>query len=200
MPNPTYFLSRCLPVALVMWMTSCITSRSGELAIVENWPPEHSSAESKPSIQLRFRVRSVINGHRTSVSQHYLELLVRPIERAFVDSNFFSSVSRDQTDADVVADIDIETGGSYNTALTFLCGATLTVIPATADERTAVTANFQRDGESIGSTRFTERRTLWVQLLLIFAMPFRSADLSAEELQYDFGCATVLAGHERGWF
>jgi hypothetical protein len=82
----------------------------------------------------------------------------------------------------------------------FLCGFTLGMIPAVVRENIiAVTTFRDRAGKELGSIRQSEMVSEWMQLFLIFAMPFRDEPQSiARSVYYDLNRATLEQAQAKG--
>jgi hypothetical protein len=178
-----------------------MTFRSEELQGLKSWPPARADGQArKPTITLRFSHESSINGKPRILKPASENVMSAPILRAFYDSMLFSSVSRDETGTDLIANVDIAHEGRGSMGAAMLSGLTMTLIPVTASDRFTVTTEFTTgNGRRLGSVEVSEENKAWIQLFLLFAMPFRGAlDLEGHTLLRDVGRETVLAAQRKG--
>ena len=78
--------------------------------------------------------------------------------------------------ADLIAEIQVREDGSKALAgiSGFICGFTMGLIPGYANATLNMETVFKSpSGSEIGSIRKSESVSLWMQLFLVFAMPFK---------------------------
>ena len=99
-------------------------------------------------------------------------------------------------DSDFRAEISILDKGEYSPVMSFITGFTMFLIPSTATATmTVTTALKDRNGGTLGSFEKSESVTMWMELFLAFAMPFRSLD---QLPIYDLNQATILEARSKG--
>jgi hypothetical protein len=116
-------------------------------------------------------------------------------QKAYTDSALFTHVSVTAEPADLVADIEVMEDGSKALAgiSGFICGYTLGIIPGYAHVTITLNTVFRdNSGTERGNIRKSESVSLWMQLFLLAAMPFRD-DLKVveREIYYDLNRATL---------
>jgi hypothetical protein len=116
--------------------------------------------------------------------------------RAYQDSGIFSDIKIGTADTDFRAEINIADRGEGNSVMPYVSGFTMGLIPCSAsDTYTLSTTLKDRSGLTLGTIQKQETATLWIQLFLVFVMPFRSAD---EDIVYDLNRATILEARGKG--
>jgi hypothetical protein len=116
--------------------------------------------------------------------------------RAYQDSGIFSDVKIGTADTDFRAEINIVDRGEGNSVMPYVSGFTMGLIPCSASDTYTVNTTLKdRQGTTLSTIQKQETTTLWIQLFLVFVMPFRSAD---EDLVYDLHRATILEARGTG--
>jgi hypothetical protein len=91
--------------------------------------------------------------------------------------------SRMPQTADYHLTLQIRDEGSPNIPLAYLSGLTLTVLPAWASDDYDIVATLQdRTGQVVGTYHLQQSQTVFIQLLMIFGMPFASPASASERL------------------
>ncbi|MFK3799704.1 hypothetical protein [Pseudomonas sp. NPDC088444] len=156
-------------------LTGCVSYSQHDLPVVQNWPLPNKEAAAKPSAYIRFTTLHTMNGQQTPGGTNPAAW-----EKVFVDnvkqSERFQSVTTDKTESDVYvyATLRNQETGSFASAI--LTGATLYVIPTTFDNKLVLETVYKdRDGKTLGRVEKSETVTTWMQLLLVFALPFNQS-------------------------
>ena len=123
-------------------------------------------------------------------------------QKAYIESGLFTQINLSKEPADLRAEIEYTEEGNMALARAsgFLCGFTLGMIPAVVRENIIAVTTF-RDwaGKELGSIRQSEMVSEWMQLFLIFAMPFRDEPQSiARSVYYDLNRATLEQAQAKG--
>ena len=183
-----------LMVAVVGVNSGCIMYREGHLPPITQWPPDVK--QTKPTISLIVSGQSIVNDSAKEVPQRFLERWRNDTARAYQESGLFSEVRQTTDDSDFRAEIRILDKGEYSPVMSFITGFTMFLIPCTATATmTVTTALKDRNGATLGSFEKSEGVTMWMELFLAFAMPFRSLD---QLPIYDLNQATILEAHSKG--
>lgn len=164
-----------LGVALLA-LTGCASYSNHELAPVEQWPLA-APAEAKPTAQLKVESRYLFNEQNRAggFDQTNLEnLLIQQLK----DSGRFSAITSAKQHSDVYINARVtnhERGSMFSAVVT---GATFFIIPGRFKNELTMEMRFKdADGKLLGKVEKSETITTWMQLLLIFAVPFNeSAD------------------------
>ena len=180
-----------LIVAVVGVNSGCIMYREGHLPLITQWPPDVK--QTKPTISLIVTGQSILNDSAKEAPQRFLERWRNDTVRAYQESGLFSEVRQTTDDSDFRAEISILDKGEYSPVMSFITGFTMFLIPSTASgTMTVTTALKDRNGTILGSFKKSESVTMWMELFLVFAMPFRSLD---QLPIYDLNRATILEAH-----
>ena len=140
--------------------------------------------------------QSIVNDSAKEVPQRFLERWRNDTARAYQESGLFSEVRQTTDDSDFRAEVRILDKGEYSPVMSFITGFTMFLIPCTATATmTVTTALKDRNGATLGSVEKSEGVTMWMELFLAFAMPFRSLD---QLPIYDLNQATILEAHSKG--
>jgi hypothetical protein len=107
------------------------------------------------------------------------------------------------TSVDFQADVQFEQRDEFSEKLSFVLGFTFglasLVFPQKTSTAYVVMATFKdKDGHAIGSSKQSETVSTWIQLFLLFAMPFRDGpDAMAAAALYDLNRAVIQDVHEK---
>jgi hypothetical protein len=174
----------------------CITTREGQLPPRIQWPPEAKSV--KPLISLVVSGKAFVNGKEQDVPATVLVHQWRALTvRAYQDSGLFSDVKPEVADTELRAEIVITDQGESNRAMAFVTGFTMFLIPSSSTDVITVSTTLKdHKGTTIDTFQKQETSTLWMQLFLGFAMPFRSKEAP---LVYDLNRATILEARAKGY-
>ena len=163
-------LSALLATSLLT-LTGCISYTSGKLTEVQPWPPTATSA-AKPTAYLKVEGEYLYNDEPRAggFNQAGLEQLIL---KQYQDSGLFSRVTTSQQESDLYVRVQVSNHEQASTAAAFITGLTLFIIPGTASNQLSMqTEIMDGSGELLGSVEKQETITTWMQLLLIFALPF----------------------------
>lgn len=197
MTRPTGICLSGITLFVFLMNAGCTLIREGQLQPITQWPPERKT--DKQTISLAMKGTVVHNGQevsqdviKTSLLYVWQDLTVR----AYQESGLFSDVKTEPAETDLRAEINIIDRGEGNKTMAALTGFTLYLIPSSATDAVTVSTTLKdRHGATIGTFQKQEAHTLWQQLFLVFAMPFRSKE---EPLVYDLNRATILEALANG--
>ena len=152
-------------------LTGCISYSSNQLAQVQTWPPAASGTD-KPTAYIRVEGQYQHNDQPRSggFNQAGLEKLIL---KQYQDSGLFSRVGTTEQEADLYINVSVNNHENSSTAAAFITGLTLFIIPSTASNTLSMQTEFMDgSGKLLGSVEKHETITTWMQLLLVFALPF----------------------------
>lgn len=188
--------------------TGCASFRDDNRKAITSWPLQ--SLDKKPSINLNVNGKAWINEKELpsdKVESNYSGQWRAQTSKAFEESGLFSAVKLGATTpADLQADVQFEQREEFSEKLSFLLGFTFglssLVIPQKSSTSYMVMASVKdKDGHVIGSSKQSETVSTWIQLFLLFAMPFRDdANTTATAALYDLNRAVLQDVHERHLF
>ena len=143
---------------------------------------------------------STFNGKEQKVAFILLKMWSEQVVDAYRDSGLFSEVETGMSDTDLKAEIKIVDHNERNLGLTFLTGLTLYLIPSRGtDEFIVKTTIKNKDGKTLCMYEMSEKIASWVQMFLIFAMPFHYPASVYNETLYDLNRSTIVELHSKGF-
>ncbi len=167
-------LCHALLTGCLLLLAGCISYSNHELAQVEQWPPA-APAQHKPTAYLKIDSQYLMNDEQQAggFNQAGLEKLVL---QQYQSSGRFSRVTSAQQTSDLYVSVHVSNHERGSFAAAFITGLTLFIIPSTAsNELTMQTVFKDASGKVLGSVEKRESITTWMQLLLIFALPFNQS-------------------------
>ncbi|MFI8479529.1 hypothetical protein ACIGCM_03065 [Pseudomonas sp. NPDC078700] len=161
---------------LLLNLTGCISYSNHELASVEQWPPAAPAAH-KPSAFVKVYAQYLHNDVAKSggVNQPGLEALIL---KEYQSSQRFASVTTAKQAADMYISVKVTNNERSNLFSAALTGFSLFIIPTRFTNQLTMETTFKDvNGNLLGRVKKSETITSWMQLLMIFALPFNeSAD------------------------
>ena len=180
-------------------LSGCAAFRTGDLPEVQNWPPK--SLGEKPSIAIVVTMRTTVDGKPVAPNPGFIRNCTEQILRAYRDSGLFSAVGRGRGQADLAAEVAIHERGEPNIILAAICGATFSIIPATAYTDFTIDTTFKdKKGDTLGTFRNTERVRVWMQLVFVVVAPFAWPPSVVMGAVYDINRVTILEANGKGIF
>lgn len=166
---------------LSLQLVGCVSYSKNQLADVRTWPLERSA--EKKSAYLKVQTDYLFNdaqGKGGFNVPRLEDLLIKE----YKDSQVFDQVTTSRQEADVYVTVTVRNHEKGSLPLAFLSGATFMILPGTYDnEFTMETRFLDAQGNDLGRIVKRETTTTWMQLLLIFALPFsESADPTLSKL------------------
>lgn len=185
-------VTRTAALALLALAASCASFESGELPLLENWPPPASAAPT--ALTLEFR------GMPTKFEAGWERVMTATL----LDSRRFSTVAAaaaGASAADRHLRIDVthtRPDIRWTRAFMFLCAATAGILPARAanDFELRVTVIDGR-GTELGTIDRSVGTVTWVGWVFVLALPFAGAGVTP--LIEDTTRSILLEGVDRGW-
>ncbi len=195
-------------ILLATMLSGCASFRDDNRKTITSWPLQHP--DSKPSINLNVTGKAWINEKEVpadKVESDYGGQWRAQTSKAFEESGLFSAVRLGGTNlAEIQANIQFEQRHRFSETLSFLLGFTFglssLVIPQKASTTYMIMASFKdKDGHLIGSSNQSETVSTWMQLFLLFAMPFRDGpETTATAALYDLNRIVLQDIHDKHSF
>ncbi len=199
MKNKGYIVISAVIIVIIALLSSgCASFRSSNLPSVSQWPPRY--ATKGKSICIIVSVERTFNGKEQEVTFRSLNFRKEQVVTLYKDSGLFSEVETGMSDTDLKAEIKIIDRNKRDIGLTILTGLTLYLMPSKGtDELIVKTTIKNKDGNTLGMYEKSEIVTSWVQLFLIFAMPFNFPGSVYEETLRDLNRSTIVELHSKGF-
>ena len=163
-----------LLTALLLNLTGCATYSHDDLNPVKQWPPVATS-DAKPSLYLKVEGQHLFNGNPTGANLDQAKLAAFVLKE-YQSSQQFERVTLEQQTSDIYATVQITNHERGSMVGAFITGFTLFVIPGKYDNTLTMETVFKDgQGKVLGRVEKEETTTTWMQLLLIFALPFNES-------------------------
>jgi hypothetical protein len=166
---------KALVLIIGVSLGGCVSYSQHDLPAVESWPLASKNTTTKPTAYVRFTALHTFNGEQRAGGTN-----VTAWEKVLLDnfnqSGRFQRVTTDKVDSDVYVYASVRNEETGNTGSAILTGITLFLIPTTVDNRLVMETVYKdRDGKVLGRVEKSETVTTWMQLLLVFALPFNQS-------------------------
>lgn len=167
--------SIALLASLCLQLTGCISYSLQQQADAKVWPV--ASEQPQRSVRVKVATDYQFNG-APAQGGFNVPRLQDLLVKEYRASQAFDQVAVGQGDADVYAKVQVSNRETGSIALAIISGATFLVVPGTFDNEWVMeTRFFDANGKEQGRVVKRETTTTWMQLLLVFALPFNeSAD------------------------
>ncbi|HEU4686160.1 MAG TPA: hypothetical protein VFS39_16755 [Nitrospira sp.] len=175
--------------------------REGKVKAPSPWPPQQT--QEKKSIGITVAGVPNPSGAHQMPRMEAIEAVRNQALRAYSESGLFSSVVNSDEPTDLRADIAVIEDGSEGIGWSgYLSALTFTLFPGYVSENIILRTNFAgRDKKVIESIEKKEELGFWIELFLLFVMPFvDSPSTVAQSAYYDINRATIQEAHSRGTF
>lgn len=164
-------------ISSTLIVSGCMSFRGG----LDDLPKTPTTTAAKAGAQLGYELHWTSNGTANVVAQEQM----RPhVESELRDSSLFSQVQQGAGGA-YHLDVSIENSGNIGVALLTgaLSGLTLTILPGYAHDEYTMTAVLTKGGQKVKSYKYTADVTTWIELFLVFGMPFRESEVIEKTVQ-----------------
>lgn len=162
-----------LLACLCLHLTGCISYSHQQQADAKVWPVQ--SDQPLHSVRIKITTDHQFNG-KPAPGGFNVPRLEDLLVKEYRASQAFSKIDLGQGDADVYAKVQVSNHETGSMALAIISGATLLVIPGTFDNEWIMETRFyDANGKEQGRVVKRERTTTWMQLLLVFAVPFNES-------------------------
>jgi hypothetical protein len=178
-------------------LAGCAMFRDGGPSPVEHWPLAPAAAPVTASVTVTGE--SFVNGS-PSDSAAMIPKWRESILAECRGSGLFSSVA-DGGDADRRIEVHVVDRGEASMPLAFICGLTFLIVPCEATGQIAFeTVVRDRSGATLGSYKKSESYSMWIEILLVFVMPFNYPGTEFNALFQDLTRATLADARAAGVF
>ena len=167
-------LFAALLATALLSLTGCLSYSHKDLAQVEQWPLT-ATEQPKQSVYLKVDSQYLFNDQTRAggFNQANLEKL---IVKQYQDSKRFSNVTTAKQNSDLYISVRVSNNERGSIASAVITGATLFVIPGKFSNELSMETTFKDgSGKVLGRIEKSETITTWMQLLLIFALPFNES-------------------------
>jgi hypothetical protein len=180
--------------------TACAGFRGGELPETQPWPPSFAAAKKKTvSLVLSPKSSSVVNGQTIDPPPNMMTKWREFTEETYKDSQLFSAVLGESLPADLRAEVRVTDEGNFSRAAAVFSGLTLTLIPANAVDHFTLHTDFKNaQGQVLASIEKKDSMSTWIELFLIFVLPFKSPASVSESVFHELNRATLAEAHAKG--
>ncbi|HEX6532854.1 MAG TPA: hypothetical protein VF019_09525 [Nitrospira sp.] len=186
-------MARLLLVVLSCLLTSCIAVRGDDIKIDSKWPLEGVIATKSVSLSVTGNFSSGTSTEPTN--PRAMQLIEGQAQKAYMDSALFSQVSLAKEQSDLKAEVRVTEEGSKALAgiSGFISGFSMGLIPGYVHATLTMETVFKNQaGSEIGSIKKSESVSLWIQLFLVLAMPFKdNPNHVIRDIYYDLNRATL---------
>lgn len=171
-----------LVVVFSLSLQGCMTYSHHELTPVGQWPLAQTK-QDKPVVYLKVLAEYAHNDNAMNTNTN-IAGLEKQLVQEFQDSQRFARVTTEQQSSGVYVTATLRNHEEGNLAGAFLTGFTFFLIPNTFDNTLSLELTFRdKDGKKLGQVRKQEKLTTWMQLFLVFAVPFNeSSDALIKQL------------------
>lgn len=182
-------------------LPGCVLARGGELQLPAQWPLQSVPEKKSITLEVARDFKGSSNMPAEARQKQFTRLQELAV-KAYESSGLFSRVSTSGEPTDLRAQIVIKEEGNETLAFIsgFISGFTFLVIPGygTAD-MVMITTVTGRAQKVLGLIRKQEPISIWIQIFLVFAMPFRdSMEQFDRQLFTDLHRATIDEAHVQG--
>src|SRR5262245_12297985 len=194
---------------LFMTLSGCIMVRDHKVKPPVPWPPSLGQ-QTKNTIALSVTEDMLPGSRPEAVNQAqdaYRDQAVKVRKdlaaKAYGESGLFSSVVPTGEPADFHAEVTVHgednAGFPWSAAISIL---TLTLIPGYVSQDLVVTTTYKdRQQRVLGGVEQREEFGSWIQLFLLFAMPFtKGPDAIMDDARYDMHRTTIVEAHSKRIF
>lgn len=189
-----------LNLTAIFILTSCAAWRTQKTEIINIYSPELKAQKKK--IKTKVSVNSVthlLNGEKISKKSNSSETdkTFNTIKKAYEEAEIFDINPQGKSDLEIKLDIEIH--GKSDMTMTVLSAVTLFLFPSKTSDEFKVKATFLKNGEELGVIEKFEEVTMYRQLFLVFAMPFKSPFSINNATLVDLNRAVVTEAFDEGF-
>lgn len=164
-------LCTTLLLCAVVTLSGCLSYSHNQLKQVEQWPLGSDQAQA-PSAYIKIETQYLHN-EKTHNAQFNLPKLEELILDEYQSSQRFTQVTTERVNSDLYIDIRLTNHERSNLVMAFISGFSLMMIPTKADNELIMETTFKdAQGTELGKVTKRESLTTWIQIGLIFAIPF----------------------------
>ena len=186
-------------ILIACFLAACSSFRQGNLQPPHSWPPE--ATQGKKTISLLVTSEKFVNGLRKEMPLGLIQNWQKRVAKVYVDSGIFSEVKIGPADTDLQSEVTVSAFNQRNDTMINISGATLTLFPATMEDRFVVKTKIKdKDGQMLGSVETTESVSHWMHLFLMFIAPFNWPPTVFTDTFADLIRVSIVEVHEGGAF
>jgi len=190
-----------LNLSVIVLLSSCAAWRLQKTEVIKEYSAQIKSETQKIKMHLSVdKVTHYLNGEKISekVEAVDTEKTLNIVRKAYQESELFDLVAKDQSDLEIKLEVEIH--GKSDMTMTILTAATLFLFPSKTTDEFSIKARFFKGGEEVGDIEKFETVTMYRQLFLIFALPFKSPFSISNETLVDLNRAIVTDAYDEGLF
>ena len=183
--------------ALLIAGSGCASFRQDTLASELGSLPEMTA--NRPTVSLEVSGQIDLGRGTQDVPPAKLAAWTTKVTDMIIATNVFSKVRPATEKSNVMMHVHVLNHGNPRAGLAFLSGLTFMVIPAKATDHVRLTSTFRSSsGEELGTVVKEAKMDSWIQILLIFAMPFAWPGSVLDQVWEDLVNATLIDAHQQG--
>jgi hypothetical protein len=187
-------------LALSMSSVGCMGFRGGELDDARPWPPAPQAGAEKPAVRLTLVGKATLNRKPQQIPPAMVEEWLREAGKTYAASNLFRDVQAGPGPSDLRAEIEVLDAGSGSPFLWVMTGLTLGVIPSSATDEFSWKTTFKDGAGNIrGTIQKKASATMWMEILLVFGMPFSTPGAAVKTAIADLNRSTLQDAIEKGY-
>lgn len=189
-----------LNMSIILVLSSCAAWRLQKTEVINVYAPELKEIDKK--IKTRVSIENLtyfLNGEKLSekASAEKINSALETIKRAYKEAQIFELSEEEKTDLEIK--LSIEVHGKSDITMTVLTAMTLFLFPSKTTDEFSIKAQFIKNGEELGVIEKVETVTMYRQLFLIFAMPFKSPLNINQETLVDLNRSIVTEAFDEGY-
>jgi hypothetical protein len=178
----------------------CIGFRGGELQETRPWPPIQAASAKKPAVSLSLVGRATWNSKPAQINPGMADAWLHNTRETYVSSGLFSEVRSGSGASDLKAEIEVLDAATGSKFLFYATGLTLGVIPSCGTDEFTWTTTFKDGGGNVrGVIEKKESATMWMEILLLFGMPFSTPASAAKCAMGDLNRSTLHDALQKGY-
>jgi hypothetical protein len=180
-------------------LSGCAAFRTGEFKPPASWPL--ATTPGTQSISLLITGEAFVNGTQHFVPRERIQYWKDAAAKAYKDSGLFSDVKTGAAETDLRAEVHVLDRGETNNGTAFFSALTFGLLPSVHDAECIIKTTLKnKEGQDLGTFEKKGTFSYWIQLFLIFIMPFNWPDTVAADLLYDLHRVTISQAHSAGLF
>jgi hypothetical protein len=184
-------------LGLAVASSGCAGFRAGTVPETTPWPPARSATTR--SVNLVVTAAVSVNQKPRDVLPGFVSRWQGITQRTYAESGLFSAVLDGSMPADLRAEVRITNDGELIHLWSFVSGWTLGLVPSRSIDRFTMRTEFKNDtGDVLATIEKSDTVSTWIQLFLVFAMPFKLPGPVADDLLADLSRATLAEARARG--
>jgi hypothetical protein len=178
----------------------CVGFRGEELGEKRPWPPDRGATGKKPTVALSLVGKAAWNGKPTPINPAMADHWIRFARETYESSALFSEVRTGDVHSDLQAQMEVLDAATGSKFFFFMTGFTLGILPSWgSDEFTWKTTFKDGAGNVRGAIEKKESITTFMELLMVFGMPFSTPSSALTSALGDLNRSTLQDALEKGY-